>query len=85
LGVNNDNSIGIEIVRAGTQEYSTAQMSSVVCLVRYLQDRFEVADNHIYGHGQVQPSDRSDPVNFNWQAFGADKQILTRTAYAGRN
>lgn len=85
LGVNNDNSIGIEIVRAGTQEYSTAQMSSVVCLVRYLQDRFEVADNHIYGHGQVQPSDRSDPVNFNWQAFGADKQILTQTAYAGRN
>ena len=75
-GVNNDNSVGIEIVRTGTQEYSAAQMNSVVCLVRYLQDRFEVADNHIFGHGQVQPSDRSDPVNFDWQAFAADKQVF---------
>ncbi|MBS1957033.1 MAG: N-acetylmuramoyl-L-alanine amidase [Cyanobacteria bacterium SZAS-4] len=81
-GVNNDNSIGIEIVRTGTQEYSAAQMNSVVCLVRYLQNRFTVADNHVLGHGQVQPSDRSDPVNFNWQAFAADKQALTGTAYA---
>jgi len=84
LGVNNDNSVGIEIVRTGTQEYSAAQMTSVVCLVRYLQDRFEVADNHIFGHGQVQPSDRSDPVNFDWQAFAADKQVLTRTAFANK-
>ncbi len=84
LGVNNDNSIGIEIVRTGTQEYSQAQLSSVVCLVRYLQDRFEVTDNHIYGHGQIQPSDRSDPVNFNWTSFASDKQILTRTAYDSR-
>ncbi len=81
-GVNNDNSVGIEIVRTGTQEYSASQMNSVVCLVRYLQNRFKVADNHILGHGQVQPSDRSDPVNFNWQAFAADKQGLSGTAYA---
>jgi len=85
LGVNNDNSIGIEIVRTGTQEYSAAQLNSVVCLVRYLQDRFEVADNHIFGHGQVQPSDRSDPVNFDWQAFVADKQVLARTAFANKS
>ncbi len=82
-GVNNDNSVGIEIVRTGTQEYSAAQMTSVVCLVRYLQNRFKVADNYVLGHGQVQPSDRSDPVNFNWQAFAADKQALAGTAYAG--
>jgi N-acetyl-anhydromuramyl-L-alanine amidase AmpD len=81
-GINNDNSVGIEIVRAGKQEYSAEQMQSVVCLVRYLQERFKVADNHILGHGQVQPSDRSDPVNFNWQAFAADKEMLTRTAYS---
>lgn len=81
-GVNNDNSIGIEIVRTGAQEYSSAQMNSVVCLVRYLQNRFDVSDNHVLGHGQVQPSDRSDPVNFNWQTFAADKQALTGTAYA---
>ncbi|CAN5232202.1 hypothetical protein BH10CYA1_BH10CYA1_08180 [soil metagenome] len=82
--VNNDNSVGIEIVRTGTQEYTAAQMNSVVCLVRYLQNRFEVTDNHVFGHGQVQPSDRSDPVNFDWQSFTADKQVLTGTAYANR-
>ncbi|RTL42652.1 MAG: N-acetylmuramoyl-L-alanine amidase [Candidatus Melainabacteria bacterium] len=81
-GVNNDNSIGIEIVRTGSQEYSQAQLASVVCLVRYLQDRFKVTDNHIFGHGQIQPSDRSDPVNFDWQSFKADKQTLTRTPVA---
>jgi N-acetyl-anhydromuramyl-L-alanine amidase AmpD len=84
-GINNDNSIGIEIVRTGKQEYSAEQMQSVVCLVRYLQERFKVADNHILGHGQVQPSDRSDPVNFNWQTFTTDKELLTRTAYSKRN
>lgn len=83
-GVNNDNSIGIEIVRTGTQEYSQAQLASVVCLVRYLQDRFKVSDNHIFGHGQIQPSDRSDPVNFDWTSFTADKQLLTRTAFANK-
>jgi N-acetyl-anhydromuramyl-L-alanine amidase AmpD len=70
------------MVRTGTQEYSAAQMQSVVCLVRYLQERFQVTDNHVLGHGQVQPSDRSDPVNFNWQAFASDKEMLTRTAFA---
>lgn len=83
-GVNNDNSIGIEIVRTGSQEYSSDQLQSVVYLVRYLQDRFKVSDNCVLGHGQVQPSDRSDPVNFNWQAFASDKQTLTRTAFTAR-
>jgi hypothetical protein len=75
-GVNNDNSIGIEIVRSGGQKYTSSQLNSVTRLVAYLQARFSVADNHVFGHGQVQPSDRTDPVNFNWVAFGQAKSSL---------
>jgi hypothetical protein len=81
FGVNNDNSVGIEMVRTGDQDYTAEQMQSISCLVSYLQQRYSVDDAHIYGHGKVQPSDRSDPVNFNWQAFAADKDSLRGTAY----
>ena len=85
-GVNNDNSIGIEIVHTGNQAYTDSQVKSVACLVHYLQDRFMVSDNHIYTHHQVQPSDRSDPVNFDWDKYTADRLTLvnSRTAYIGR-
>lgn len=84
-GVNNDNSVGIEMVRAGDQQYTKEQMRSIVCLVHYLQGRFNVANDHVYGHGQIQPSDRTDPVNFNWQTFVSSKDILNRTASIKRH
>lgn len=68
-GVNNDNSIGIEIVRAGKQKYTRTQLDSVTKLVAYLQGKYGVSNSRIVGHGQIQPSNRTDPVNFNWEAF----------------
>lgn len=68
-GINNDNAIGIEMVRAGKQKYTANQLESVTKLVTYLQGHFNVPDGNIYGHGQVQPSDRTDPVAFNWTNF----------------
>src|SRR6185437_6032200 len=76
LGVNNDNSIGIEMVRSGDQQYTPEQLQSVTRLVVYLQQRFNVADDHIYGHHQVQPSNRLDPVGFNWGEFNIAKSDL---------
>lgn len=75
-GVNNDNSIGIEMVRAGEQQYTPTQLESVTRLVAYLQGRFNVPDEHVLGHGEVQPSDRRDPVGFDWMAFNGDKNAL---------
>lgn len=74
-GVNNDNSIGIEVVRACKQKYTEAQLQSLSLLVCYLQKRFDITQ--IYGHGQVQPSDRSDPVAFNWTGFSRALSRLT--------
>jgi N-acetyl-anhydromuramyl-L-alanine amidase AmpD len=82
LGVNNDNSIGIEIVRSGDQQYTPEQLQSVTRLVVYLQQRFNVGDDHIYGHHQVQPSNRLDPVGFNWGEFNMARADLRNQTVA---
>jgi hypothetical protein len=83
-GVNNDNSIGIEIVRAGKQKYTADQLESVTRLVAYLQNRFAVTDSGIVGHGQIQPSTRTDPVNFNWNNFKISLSMLKLEASGKR-
>lgn len=75
-GVTNSNSIGIEMVHSGKQKYTKKQMASVSRLVAYLQKRYSVASDHIYSHGFVQPSDRTDPVGFDWAAFNLAKANL---------
>lgn len=69
-GVKNDNSIGIEIVRTGKQKYTKPQLASVSRLVHYLLDRYKIPE--VYGHGEIQPTDRTDPVGFDWKAFDGD-------------
>lgn len=83
-GVDNDNSVGIEIVRAGKQKYTATQLQSVTRLVAYLQDRYSVADEHVLGHGEVQPSNRTDPVGFDWVAFGSAKSTLKTQSTAAQ-
>lgn len=82
-GVTNDNSIGIEIVRAGSQKYTQVQLASLVQLVDYVQERYGI--RNIYGHGQIQPSTRTDPVAFNWNLFSRNlatiRSATTQTAY----
>lgn len=80
LGVNNDNSIGIEIVRAGKQKYTKKQLASVTKLSLYLQNRYDIDDTRVLGHGQVQPSDRLDPVGFDWTEYKISKSVLKAQA-----
>ncbi len=81
-GYSNDNSVGIEIVRSGKQQYTRCQLDSVTCLVAYLQSHYGVADSAVTTHHHVQPSDRSDPVNFDLVAFENDKSALQASALA---
>jgi hypothetical protein len=82
-GVTNDNSIGIEIVRSGKQKYTATQLASVVRLVDYIKDRYPI--RHVWGHGQIQPSTRTDPVAFNWTLFSRNLAAINsatmQTAY----
>lgn len=75
-GVNNDNSIGIEIVRAGKQKYTGIQLEKVARLVDYLKDRYKI--DKVYGHGQIQPSTRTDPVAFDWKSFNQRLAVLDK-------
>lgn len=75
-GVNNDNTVGIEMVHTGNQEYTAKQLDRVTKLVAYLQARYSVSDDHILRHGDVQPSDRHDPVAFDWSSFMTAKASL---------
>lgn len=84
FGVNNDNSVGVEIVHTGDQHYTAAQLASVERLVLYLQQRFHVARSEVLAHATVQPSDRRDPVDFNWRGFWlAETQLSTQHNTAG--
>jgi N-acetyl-anhydromuramyl-L-alanine amidase AmpD len=81
-GYTNDNSVGIEIVRAGSQRYTQVQLDSVMYLVSYLQSHYHVIDTNVTTHHHVQPSDRSDPVGFDLLAFQKAKVEFDATAIA---
>jgi len=54
------NDVGIGICLVGNFDVTRpteAQMQSLVRLVRFLKDRYNISRNHIYGHGQLKPTD----------------------------
>lgn len=83
-GINNDNSIGIEMVHTGRQTYPAEQRAAVIKLVSYLQDRYKVADEGVITHRYAQQGDHTDPVNFDWDAFLKEKGKFRTTAVAYR-
>lgn len=83
-GINNDNSIGIEINHTGSQGYPAAQLEAVNKLVVYLQHRYNVVDENIITHRYAQQGDHTDPVNFDWAGFIASKNSLRNQAIAYR-
>ncbi|MGD9685185.1 MAG: N-acetylmuramoyl-L-alanine amidase [Candidatus Obscuribacterales bacterium] len=81
-GINNDNSIGIEMVHAGSQDYPPAQLTSVIRLVNYLQERYNVGNENVITHRYAQQGDHTDPVNFDWDGFIFSKNQLRKDALA---
>ncbi|HEY9734230.1 MAG TPA: peptidoglycan recognition family protein [Drouetiella sp.] len=81
-GINNDNSIGIEMCHTGRQDYPPAQLQSVVKLVAYLQERYKVSDDNVITHRYAQQGDHTDPVNFDWDGFIASKNNFRNRAIA---
>ncbi|HEY9786247.1 MAG TPA: N-acetylmuramoyl-L-alanine amidase [Candidatus Obscuribacterales bacterium] len=81
-GINNDNSIGIEMCHTGRQDYPQKQRDAVIKLVSYLQDRYQVADENVITHRYAQQGDHTDPVHFDWEQFLADKDNFRRKAIA---
>jgi hypothetical protein len=53
-------------------------------LVVYLQHRYNVMDDNIITHRYAQQGDHTDPVNFDWGGFIANKNSLRNQAIAYR-
>jgi hypothetical protein len=83
-GINNDNSIGIEMVHTGKQTYSKAQVQAVIKLCSYLQDRYRVKDDCVITHRYAQQGDHTDPVGFDWDQFLIDKAHFRRQALVAK-
>lgn len=83
-GINNDNSIGIEMVHTGAQTYTPEQKASVIRLVSYLQDRYKVTDENVITHRYAQQGDHTDPVAFDWDRFLRDKAGFRRQAVVAK-
>jgi hypothetical protein len=83
-GINNDNSIGIEMNHTGAQDYPVAQRDSVIKLVGYLKHRYNIEEGNIITHRYAQQGDHTDPVNFNWDDFLATVNTFHNQAIAYR-
>jgi hypothetical protein len=83
-GINNDNSIGIEMNHTGSQNYPIAQRDAVIKLVGYLKHRYNIDEGNIITHRYAQQGDHTDPVNFDWDEFLATVNTFHNQAIAYR-
>lgn len=81
-GINNDNTIGIEMNHTGRQDYPAAQRQAVMRLLTYLQQRFRVTSENVITHRYAQQGDHTDPVNFDLESFLAQKEDFRGRAIA---
>ncbi len=81
-GINNDNSIGIEMNHTGRQNYPAAQREAVSKLLAYLQNRYQVDHANVITHRYAQQGDHTDPVNFDLEGFLAYKNNFQKQALA---
>ncbi|MBX9567927.1 MAG: peptidoglycan recognition protein family protein [Candidatus Obscuribacterales bacterium] len=81
-GINNDNTIGIEMNHTGRQNYPLEQREAVKRLVTYLQHRFDVTSENVITHRYAQQGDHTDPVNFDLDGFLASKEVFRQHALA---
>jgi N-acetylmuramoyl-L-alanine amidase len=64
----NSSSIGIEIDNDGYEEFTEAQLSSLITLLGHIKTAFGIPTANFIGHADIAPTRKNDPnVNFPWQ------------------
>lgn len=81
-GINNDNTVGIEMCHWGQIGYPAEQRLAAKRLITYLQDRYHILDENIITHRYAQQGDHTDPVAFDFEAFLATKDQFRTAAIA---
>ena len=84
-GINNDNSIGIEMNHTGSQDYPPVMREAVIKLVGYLKHRYNIDEGNIITHRYAQQGDHTDPVHFDWDGFLAEVNSFHNQAIAYRS
>ncbi len=70
----NDYSIGIEIVNSGTEEFTVAQINSIIMLCRSLIEIYNIPACNIVGHSDIAPNRKIDPSHlFKWDILAKNE------------
>jgi N-acetylmuramoyl-L-alanine amidase len=68
----NQNSIGIELVNLGNHDFAKPQVSSLVKLIKFLMQKYNISRNNIIGHADVAPERKLDPgLFFPWRELAS--------------
>ena len=57
----NSNSIGIELVNNGKEEYPKKQINKLVLLIKYLKKKYNIKKKNVLGHSHIAPQRKIDP------------------------
>ena len=61
----NDFSIGIEIMNKEDTQFTKAQYEAVNDLIASLKNKYAI--KNVVGHGDIAPTRKTDPWNFDWK------------------
>lgn len=69
----NSSSIGIELDNNGFEEFSPAQITSLIQLLKVLKERHKIPDANFIGHSDIAPSRKVDPnPTFPWKLLAEE-------------
>jgi N-acetylmuramoyl-L-alanine amidase len=69
----NSSSLGIEIDNNGEEEFTTAQINSLLDLLEILKKKYKIPAENFIGHSDIAPSRKVDPnKNFPWKQLAEE-------------
>jgi N-acetyl-anhydromuramyl-L-alanine amidase AmpD len=79
----NSATLGIEQEHIdGKQDWPKAQVEAAAGLVASLRAKYGLGQNQVYGHSQIAPERKQDPVNYPWGDF--NQSVIARLSPAPR-
>ncbi len=70
----NSKSIGIELVNKGNEKFPNLQIISLIKLLKFLKNKYDVKTKYILGHQDIAPKRKKDPgPKFPWRRLYINK------------
>ncbi|MDT0685545.1 N-acetylmuramoyl-L-alanine amidase [Autumnicola psychrophila] len=69
----NSTSIGIELDNDGFEEFSEAQIESLIAVLKMLKEKYKIPAQNVIGHADIAPSRKVDPsIFFPWKRLAEE-------------